>query len=333
VQAASPVAVRETRGEMDSDDGPHDEIATIAFVDVGQGDCTVVMPSAETGILVDCPNQGAQDAVRALNGLGVTHLALAFITHWDADHFGGILTVASAVGCDEIRYNHDTLIADTDTPKQLRLAILLRLLSSEFNDVVLSPAVYGQSGTVGAVGWELLGPDHRTLTEAVARRNRNRGSAILSIQCANTRIIIGGDSDAVGWARVMHRGDVSADVLRSSHHGAMGEFTSYPTIEKVIEAVRPAFLVISVGSANTYGHPAERAVAAARAVGARVMCTEATGKCALINPDNGRVACAGTIVLTVGSGGVVSVTPTPSAHAKRMTSLSLTPLCMDPAAG
>lgn len=285
-EAATDPAAAEETFEAETGKDSHHEVVTVAFVDVSQGDCTIVMPAPEAGILIDCPNKRAVDAVAALRGLGVSHLALAFITHWDADHFGGVLTVASAFGCNEIRYNHDTLIADTDTPKQLRLAILLRLLSSEFSDTHLAAAESGHSGTVAAVSWELLGPDHRTLTEAVGRRNRNRGSAILSVHCADTRIIIGGDADAVGWARAMRRGDVTAEILRTSHHGAMGELTRFPTIEEIIRAIRPAFVITSVGSTNTYGHPGERVVAAARAVGARVMCTEATGKCGLANPSN-----------------------------------------------
>lgn len=312
----------------DSVDDDMSQAVRVSFVDVAQGDCTIVAIPDVGGILIDCPQGRAPDAISAIHNLGITHLRLAFVTHWDADHFGGVLAVASAVGCEEIRYNHDSLIADTDTPKQLRLAMLLRLSSKEFDHVALSAAEQGHEGVAGPVFWEVLSPDHRTLTEAVGRRNRNRGSVILRLTYCDIRIIVAGDADAVAWGRAIGRGSVAADILRAPHHGAMAEVPNYPGIGEVIAAVNPNFVVISVGSGNTYGHPGQGVIELASATDCRVMCTEATQKCGLSESANGRTPCAGNVVFELTNEGVKSIEPESAAHRARMAALGLSPLCM-----
>jgi len=63
----------------------------VVFLDVGQGDCTVAIDN-ENGyaMLIDCPAGRGSDAIRALRSLGVSRLSLAFVSHSDMDHLGGI---------------------------------------------------------------------------------------------------------------------------------------------------------------------------------------------------------------------------------------------------
>ena len=67
---------------------------TIAFLDVGQGDSTVVLlPTKDNAIIsavvVDCPGKTHATA-DYLHTAGVTHLPWVLLTHTDEDHLGGM---------------------------------------------------------------------------------------------------------------------------------------------------------------------------------------------------------------------------------------------------
>ena len=106
---------------------------TVRFVDVGQGDCTVAVDHG-TGdaLLIDCPKGGAKTAITALRDLGVDRLAVAIITHWHADHYGDVLTVADHFGTPVIHYNCEGFEADRQTSKDAKLPTLRRLADPEF---------------------------------------------------------------------------------------------------------------------------------------------------------------------------------------------------------
>lgn len=306
-----------------SESGAERTDARVAFVDVGQGDCTVVAVPP-SGILIDCPSGRAEQAIDALRQLGVARLALAMISHWHADHYGGVLAVASAIGCDEIRYNHDTLVSDKTTPKSLRAGMLLRLIGREFSDVRLAPATRGERGSMGGIEWEILGPDHRMLTYSVARTRPNSGSVILRVEFGGARILIAGDADGESWRRVAAvEDDLHSDVLRCSHHGAM-DSTGRESLsdDELMNLVRPKYVAVSVGSRNDYGHPRDEVFAAALGVGARVLCTQATSRCGLVT-SGGDFPCAGTVKFSISSGGDIEVDPSPAQHQARISDLGL----------
>ena len=85
------------------------------MVNVGQGDCTVVVDGpTKQALLIDCNSHFDLNAVAALNRLRFSELSAAVVTHSHLDHFGGVLDVPSRL---EDRFtgvlyvNHDTILA------------------------------------------------------------------------------------------------------------------------------------------------------------------------------------------------------------------------------
>ena len=68
----------------------------VNFIDVGQGDCTLIMFPDGKNMLIDC-GDGSDFAVknikRILNGFSVKKLDYLVLTHPDLDHVGGALSV------------------------------------------------------------------------------------------------------------------------------------------------------------------------------------------------------------------------------------------------
>jgi glyoxylase-like metal-dependent hydrolase (beta-lactamase superfamily II) len=64
-------------------------LAQIWFINVGTGDCTLIMDTATRhAVLVDCPTWGIRDVQRLLLDEDVI-LDTVIVTHWDLDHYGG----------------------------------------------------------------------------------------------------------------------------------------------------------------------------------------------------------------------------------------------------
>ena len=66
--------------------------------------------------------------------------------------------------------------------------------------------------------------------------------------------------------------DLHADVLKVSHHGSNTACT-----EEFLQAVSPAYAVISVGKGNPYGHPHKDTLERLEADGATILRTDEMG--------------------------------------------------------
>ncbi len=66
------------------------EEVRVAFLDVGQGDSTViVLPDQTTAIVVDCPSKKV--TIDYLEENGIVRLSHVFVSHSDSDHIGGMV--------------------------------------------------------------------------------------------------------------------------------------------------------------------------------------------------------------------------------------------------
>jgi competence protein ComEC len=125
---------------------------SIAACDVGQGDAFVVhSPDAHSRphfALIDT-GPSETNARRCLARLGVETLDFVVLTHWDADHVGGLGAVMA-------RSRHFYVIRPADESEGLILAHLVS------GGATIDVAHAGMRGTLGLASWEVLWPDSRT---------------------------------------------------------------------------------------------------------------------------------------------------------------------------
>ena len=83
-----------------------------------------------------------------------------------------------------------------------------------------------------------------------------------------------GDAEAGEEQWLLDRGmeQLRADVLKVGHHGS-----TTSTTPEFLAAVQPRVALISVGVANTYGHPSHDVVRALMDAGAQVLRTDQLG--------------------------------------------------------
>jgi beta-lactamase superfamily II metal-dependent hydrolase len=314
---------------------------TIAFVGVGQGDCTVAVDHG-TGraLLIDCPNGRAAAVKAVLSELGDPDVDTAIITHWDIDHFAGVLDMAEDLTCNVVLYNHESFIAAPAAaapsigaggqrvhPDPILLSGLRRLNARPAHAV--GPATRGSGGRIGRIQWTVLAPRHADLTRAVISRNRNTASVVIRLDVEETHMVLGsqpgplsvlvcGDADGELWPPLLSTQELRSQIVRWPHHGAVSALGGGDFEAKLLTATGAQVVVLSVGSMNRYHHP-RQAVVRAITTDCRVsvMCSQFTPYC---GHPAGASPCAGTVLVQV-VGSTVEIHPTLAEHRARVEGL------------
>lgn len=303
--------------------------ARILFLDVGQGDATLVV-DRQTGaaLLVDCPAGREGTVEQALDHHGAW-LDTAVISHFDSDHSAGLVTLLRTRSCREVLFVQDPRPTDTV------LAQYRDLVAAGRRGLITTTVRRGDSGKLGVLSWQVLSPQGRTVLSASAAQDRNRASIVLRVVVSPQSksggvpraVLLAGDADASVWQTLLGAGDdLSCDLLLWPHHGAgMGlSPTARGLPARVLQATSPRAVLISVGSRNGYGHPAAAVIASAASAGRRVMCSQVTPRCEAA--AGGGTACAGTTNALIDARGRLVISPPPRVHGAVIDGWS-TPMC------
>ncbi len=238
----------------------------VASCDVGQGDTTVIR-SDESFAVIDV-GRDEKKIDTCLAKLGVMHINLLVLTHFDADHVNGL---AGAIKNRAVGTAMLTSFVD-DRPGANFSRFLL-----ETNRIRVIKAEQGLHGEVGTAGWKVLSPS-RTAEEA---EDSNDGSVTMLWKFSNFQIITLADLGEKGQQRLAASlGSWWTDpnlplVMKVSHHGSADQ---YP---ELIEWLKPTLALISVGANNGYGHPTRRTLNTLNRAGATILRTDLLGSIAL----------------------------------------------------
>jgi competence protein ComEC len=228
------------------------------FLDVGQGDAILLEPAGDPPILVDA---GVADAgvAEGLAASGVDRLAALVVTHPESDHAGGVPAVLHTVDVDRVvfaRLDRRTLGA-------------ARAAASDPTRVAA-----GDRLRVGHLRLDVLWPPPARLAAArgAARPlqgDPNEVSLVMRVRWHGFDALLTGDAEAE--LAPVRPGPV--ELLKVAHHGSED-----PGLAALLERTRPRVAVISVGSGNSYGHPAPATLATLERAGVRVVRTDEEGE-------------------------------------------------------
>lgn len=254
------------------------------FLDVGQGDSTVVVLPDGGGLLVDCPSVAAPAVVDQLENAQVTSLNLVVVSHSDLDHAGGIVDVIEGFQGETAKV---AFFPDRVRDQNRRAGMKYRRLLQNLAGLVRRQGVEllcephaGQAMEFGDVTISVLHPAKEDRLDALAQGNPNDSSITLRVDYAGAGILLPADLQRQGWQWMVDRGEVlKADVFKFPHHGSW--YDGEPSLSKILELVDPSVVVISVGSTNSYGHPSIETLKLLRSYhgSVRFLCTQAANKC------------------------------------------------------
>lgn len=212
----------------------------VYFLNIGQGDATLVVLPNQKVILIDGgPIESGKELLRVLHNLKIKKIDLLIATHPDIDHIGGLTTVLRKIKVDRVLdsgktyntqtyFNYKKLIKKKDIPLKK---------AKEGKYIKLDPTVKIQ-----------------ILNDAKEKEENNESSIVLKITYQNADILLTGDADVFVEEQILSKGyHISADILKVGHHGS---YTS--TSPRFLEQVHPIYAIISSAKNNEYGHPHKR---------------------------------------------------------------------------
>jgi competence protein ComEC len=260
----------------------------VVACDVGQGDSLVIRSGPASAVVVDTGPDGA--AGRCLDTLGVTRVDLLVLSHFHADHVGGLPGVLAG---RDVR-------AAWVSPRSAPAGQARRTL-----DALDEIGVDAQVPTVGSTGqladggwrvtWRVLGtgiggsgPDASGASEG-SDGGDGINDASLGVELVSSSA--GGVLDIVALGDLEEPGQDAllaalraggppgvldgVDVVKVAHHGSASQSRGLAAL------LSPSIALVSVGAGNTYGHPTDRMLRLYEDVGATVVRTDECGSAVL----------------------------------------------------
>ena len=207
----------------------------VHFIDVGQADCALLASGGHFMLIDGGNNDDAEHIVTYLQNAGVKKLDLVVGTHPHEDHIGSLDAAIEAFDIGAV-YMPD-VSADTETYRDVLDAVKGKGLQ-------IQHPVPGDVLDFNGLPVEIFGP-------VKEYSNLNNHSIVLRVSVGETAFLFTGDVEIEGEYDILEQGfDISADVLKVSHHGSSGS-----SVEEFLAYTDADYAVISVGEGNIYDHP------------------------------------------------------------------------------
>ena len=276
----------------------------IHFIDVGQGDCTLIeLPDGKI-MLIDGGNSKSsteKTVLRRLNALKINVIDYLLVTHPDVDHCGGLNEV--------VKYKtvRQAFLPFLEPEKGSEYARLYNTLttsgcdwayaSSKIANITSKDEKYPYQAS-------FLYPHADDVNGGVSSKDGstedvdNYYSAVLYLEYGGIRTLFTGDapqevekelfqSDQLGLYNKIGVTLQNLDIFKVAHHGSK-ETNSWD----FLNYIRPKTAVISCGKNNAYGNPSSAVLGRLNEIGAKTYRTDVQGSVLITVSANGEYAVA-----------------------------------------
>jgi competence protein ComEC len=233
--------------------------------DVGQGDATVLNLGNHQGIVVDAgPDAALVD--KCLSNLHINSIPLLVLTHFHADHVGGIEGVLHQRRVGMIRVSP---LAEPALTTQFVADVFAK------HKLQMQPISSGEHIVIAGIDLTCLWPAQVIRGEG---SDPNNASVVLLAQIRGNLIALAGDVETPAQAAIAHKYHLpKVQVLKIAHHGSRKQDPEFA------RELSPDIGIVSVGANNDYGHPAPETLQLYRALGTRLYRTDQVGAISVVD--------------------------------------------------
>lgn len=222
----------------------------INFIDVGQGDSTLITTQFNKKILIDGGGSefgstfdvGEKTLLPYLLKKKIHKLDYVIISHFDSDHVGGILTILEELNVKQV------LI-----PKQVEYSENYNKFLNIIKKRNIKIKIVEEGNTINIdknTYLDILWPEEKQIKDNVLNNN----SLIVRLCYKNFKMLFTGDIEEIAEQRLLQKYEntekLTADILKVAHHGSKSS-----SIAEFLEKVNPRIALIGVGKNNKFGHP------------------------------------------------------------------------------
>ena len=255
----------------------------IYFVDVGQGDCTLIQTPTNKNILIDGGGSefgnfdvGESILLPYLLDRRVTTIDYMLISHADSDHISGLFAIIENL-------NVKNIIISKQGENSENLKILNQLVKEK--KVKVTIVEQGDCIQIDKYSYfEILFPDDELIKDNVLNNN----SIVAKFHYENFSMLFTGDIEEIAEKRLckMYAGTnkLNATILKVAHHGSKTSST-----EEFLELVNPKIAFIGVGANNNFGHPNDEVIERLKQYTNLIYRTDECGEISIIVNPNGKV--------------------------------------------
>ena len=238
----------------------NNNLLTLIFLDVGQGESTLLMLPDGINILVDTGSPAAGPLlVDNIRSLGIDRIDHLIFTHPHDDHIGGIFNVLHAI---EVSNYYDN---NFDNLSSTLFWDYVRLVRREPTRYHILRA--GSTLDFGDAHIEVLNPLIPPTGDI------NEDSIVMRVSYGEFSVLLAGDIRNIGEKRILESGaDFQSNILKVGHHGDSNASTS-----NFLEQINPEVAIVSVGTDNKYSKPHDDAMLRINASGAKLLRTDLHG--------------------------------------------------------
>jgi len=233
---------------------------SVYFLDVGQGDSTLVLFSNKS-ILIDAGEAEMGDRVVGdLKALGVRRIDLLVATHPHSDHIGGMQKVLAAFPVGQVL---DSGLPHTSSTYEHFLETI------EQKNIPYRVAEQGQTIDIDpALMIFVLSPPKQHYGD-----DPNTNSVVLRISYGTFAFLMAGDMGGESENALVRSGyPLNARILKVGHHGSYSSTSS-----SFLSRVQPETAIIMVGKDNPYSHPHKQTLDLLKDYGVTVYRTDLDG--------------------------------------------------------
>lgn len=241
------------------------EIAEIQvhFIDVGQGDATLIICDDEA-MLIDAGNNTKGTTIQSyMLKQGVEDLKYLVLTHPDADHIGAADVIVTKFNIENIFMSDYT--KDNQTYNELIQAL-------DDKSYKWSTPEVGSTYELGSATFTIIAPNKQY-------SDPNNASIGLLLQNGDNKFLFTGDAEEEAEEDILANGiAIDCDVYKAGHHGSNTSNT-----KELLETITPAFVVVSCAEDNSYGHPQAEPMNNFRSMGMKLFRTDEQGSVVAIS--------------------------------------------------
>ena len=240
------------------------------FIDVGQGDATLLVAPNGESMLIDCgPTENADYLVKYMNDVGVQTLDYLILTHPHEDHYGGAGAVIENFPVENFLIQGDS----TEMYPYDRFIYMVTHNRFDTETAVIGAYIDDKFTFADTAEFRIFAPEKADPDDA------NESSLALKLVYGETSFLFTGDAEKGSENAMLADGyNLKADVFSAGHHGS-----ATSNSDGFIAAVSPTYAVVSCGKNNSYGHPHKKTLATFEKYGVTVLRTDESGDIVLLS--------------------------------------------------
>lgn len=255
----------------------------IYFVDVGQGDCTLIVTPKNKSILIDGGgsefsksnyNVGKSVLMPYLLDRQIAVVDYVIFSHMDSDHAQGLLYVMenmkvrnAIIGKQYERTENYEKFVDIAKKKKINVKVV-----GAGDKISIEKSLY----------FNVLWPSSSNM---ISENAINNNSLVCKMVYKDFSMLFTGDIEEIAEKAILrfyknNLNVLEANVLKVAHHGSKTSSSM-----DFLKAVNPKFALIGVGKNNNFGHPAEITLERLKNLECRVYRTDEMGEVCMKIPN------------------------------------------------